>query len=95
MVFDAVPVFLVELGLLVIGKPHKDIVADLITFAQVKSRGVQAFKDELRVVLVIQGDVDDLQSANGIKQLIDAQFFSLNAVIEVLIIYRQIRIRNG
>ena len=72
----------------------EDVVADLITFAQIKSRGVQALKDKLRVVLVIQGNVDDLQSADGIKQIINAQFFPLNTVIEVLIVYRQIRIRN-
>ena len=51
MALDAVPVFLIELGLLVVGKPHKDVVADLITFAQVKSRGVQALKDKLGVLV--------------------------------------------
>ena len=82
------------LHLLVVGKAHENVVADLIAFAEVKARGVETLEDKLRVVLMIQRDIDDPQTTDGIKQLVDAQFFPLNTVIEVLIVYRQIRIRN-
>ena len=43
---------------------------------------------------MIQRDVDDFQPADGIKQFVNAQFLTLNPIIEVLIVYRQIRIRD-
>ena len=38
--FNAIPVFFIELRLLIIWKSHQDVIAYLIAFAKVKSRGV-------------------------------------------------------
>jgi hypothetical protein len=39
---------------------------------------------------MIQRDVDDFQPADGIKQFVNAQFLTLDAVIKILVIYREV-----
>ena len=87
---DLVPVFLVIILLFLRRQAHKDEVSDLITFAEVKTCRVQALKNELWIVVHIQPDVYNLQTADRIVKLIDGDFLFLNAVIKIIVVHSQI-----
>ena len=42
------------------GQSHQDVIADLITFTQRKTGGIQTLKNELWIILMVQSDIDDL-----------------------------------
>ena len=85
-----VPIFLV-IDLLLLGRqPHQDEVSDFVTFTEVESCRVQAFKNELRIVIPIQSDIDDLQTANRIIKLVNGNLLLLNPVVEIIVIHSQI-----
>ena len=60
ILLDFVPILRVIDFLFMERKSHQDVITNLISFAQCKTGGVQAFKNKLRVVLVVQGNIDDL-----------------------------------
>ena len=87
---DLIPVFFVIMLLLLRRQAHQYEVSDLITFAKVKTGRVQTLKNELRIVVHIQPDVYNLQTADRIVKLIDGDFLFLNAVIKIIVVHCQI-----
>lgn len=87
---DLVPVFLVIILLLLRRQAHQDEISDLITFAEVKTSRVQALENELWIVVHIQPDVYNLQTADRIVKLVDGDFLFLNPVIEIIVVHSQI-----
>ena len=71
------------------GEPTPDLVVDG-EFAEVKTSRVQAFKNELWIVVHIQPDVYNLQTTDRIVKLVDGDFLFLNAVIKIIVIYSQL-----
>ena len=91
---DLVPVLLVVILLLLGGQAHKDEVPDFVTFAEVEAGRVQALKDELGIVIHVQTDVYDLQTADRVVKLVDGDFLLLNPVIEVIVVHGQVGLAN-
>lgn|GEM_PF-5296302 len=91
---DLIPVFFVVVLLLLRRQAHQNEVPDLVTFAEVKTGRVQTFKNELWIVVHLQPDVDNLQTANRIVKLINGNFLLLNSVIEIIVVHGQIGLAN-
>ena len=87
---DFIPIFLIVVLLFLRRQSHENKISDFITLAQIQSGGIKALKNQLRIVLHIQPDVDNLQAANGIVKLINGDFLLLNPVVEIIVIYGQI-----
>mgnify|MGYP001940854026 CR=1 FL=1 len=73
VLLDRVPAIFVEMRLRRRVMPHQDEVSDLVCFFQLKTCGVQRFKDPLCIVILLQIQVHDLQTADCIPQLISIQ----------------------
>jgi hypothetical protein len=58
---DFVPVFLIELGLLFCRQPHQNKISDFVALAQCKAGRVKTFKNELRIIVMIERNIDDFQ----------------------------------
>ena len=91
ILLDFVPVFFVIDFLLSGRLSHQDIVSDLIAFRQIQTGRVQAFKYQLRIIVGIKANTDDLQASDCLKQLIYRNLFLLDAVVEIIVVCRQIR----
>ena len=71
-------------------KPHQDIVANLVALFQRQPRRVQAFKDELRIVVMIERNADDFQFSNSGIQFIDRYVFLEQHIAEKAVIMRKV-----
>ena len=69
---------------------HENVVADLIALGQGETRGIQAFKNQLRIVIPIKSDADDLELFHGVEQLICGYSPLSDAIAEVLVVDGQI-----
>ena len=76
------------------GKAHQNEIADLVAFTESQTGGVQAFKDQLRIIVLAQTDIDNLQFCDGGIQIINGDFFLLDAGIEIVIVDGQVRVLN-
>lgn len=63
--FDGSPIFGVETLLVAGGEIHEQVIAHLVAFGEREAGGIEALEDELRVVLVLKGDAQDLQFPDG------------------------------
>ena len=90
ILFNLIPVLLV-IDFLLLGRlSHQDIIADLIAFRKIQASGVQAFKDQLRIIIRIKANADDFKAANRLKEFINRDFFLLNPVVKIIVIRGQI-----
>ena len=76
------------------GKAHQNEIADLVAFTEGQTGGVQALKDQLGIIVLAQTDIDDLQFCDGGIQIIDGDFFLLDAGIEIVVVDGQVRVLN-
>ena len=94
ILFNLVPVLLV-IDFLLLGRlSHQDIIADLIAFRKIQASGVQAFKDQLRIIIRIKANADDLKAADRLKEFINRNLFLLNPVVKIIVIRGQIGSAN-
>ena len=94
ILLDFVPILRVIDFLFMERKSHQDVITNLISFAQCKTGGVQAFKNKLRVVLVVQGNIDDLQFADCAVKSVDGNLLPLDTVTEIAVVNGQVGLHD-
>ena len=85
------PVFIVKLILLLRFKAHQYVIPDFVAFCKSKACRVQAFKDQLCIVVAIQRNTYDLKLADGLIQCVYWQFFFQKLITKKSVIDGHVR----